>query len=985
MISSTVRDLSTHRNAVLDACLRVGVFPKMMEHLPATEMDASSTSMKLVDEADIYVGIFGYRYGYIPRGARKSISHMEFDRAVARGLPRLIFLMSDSHPVQPSDVERGKGAERIESFKNSIRNDHVVEEFSSVEELRTLVLDSLSRLKERVSDQSRSARTGKATGSLGAEKLFDSSKPLVLNPYSLLRAEGLVGRSKYLSRINDWFYKKSDEHPEPIMLITAVGGMGKSALTWSWFKSLPAGGTNGPLQKIWWSFYEPTATFQRFVGNSLAYLTKTSSSNVMQNSLEDQLEELYVLLDQKRILIVLDGIERLLRGYDRGDHDDADENSGPPSRQFMSQVEKSTDLRETILPQVGRFLRKLSQLAESRILVNSRVVPKALELIDGRAIGGCRLIQLEGLDDEESLQLWRANGGAGKTQSALRIFNSFGNHALVIQILASEVARFRSDPGNIDAWLESNSNLDPMNVPLDRFRSLILDRTLRNLNDAEKQTLRIIAGTRLASSWETLKSLLVGDQHGTGGRQPPFQRVSDLESVLSTLEDRGLIGWDRANNAYEMHPLIRGATLNSLDENTRRGVYQTLEQHFQAMPRLLDYRDVMSLDDLTPQIERIHSLASLGRFDEAFQVMLDEIDHALLYKLGATRDRQKLIDLFHFGYDQKRPPTQGSEYQFYTLNAMGQGAQFAGDLESAEFYFGEASNVSRQANQLSNLSTSLCNRSYVCLFQGRLALADKLAREALNIDISLSNPFDEACSLHALSRIHWTIGNRKLALAALSHCEVIRIQQNDSYGSGRTQLEQAYFAFSGGDVRTASELLSKFDENPHKELTAIEHLRRMRLVGAVNTKMRQFDKAMDVLQSTLVKAHSLGFLEEELQLRVLLFNCETEMSGQISSDNFDELCKTCERTGFRLILTTLMRINATMLLRLGNQRSAEDAALKAFTLAQCDGQPYVFKEEIDELNRIFVQLGKTAPQIPSLGEEALKQIPRILFAGWDEE
>ena len=35
MISSTARDLPQHRQAVMDACLRQGMFPLMMEHLPA--------------------------------------------------------------------------------------------------------------------------------------------------------------------------------------------------------------------------------------------------------------------------------------------------------------------------------------------------------------------------------------------------------------------------------------------------------------------------------------------------------------------------------------------------------------------------------------------------------------------------------------------------------------------------------------------------------------------------------------------------------------------------------------------------------------------------------------------------------------------------------------------------------------------------------------------------------------------------------------
>ena len=50
MISSTARDLPKHRQAVMDACLRQGMFPLMMEHLPASDADAIEVSLRMVEE-----------------------------------------------------------------------------------------------------------------------------------------------------------------------------------------------------------------------------------------------------------------------------------------------------------------------------------------------------------------------------------------------------------------------------------------------------------------------------------------------------------------------------------------------------------------------------------------------------------------------------------------------------------------------------------------------------------------------------------------------------------------------------------------------------------------------------------------------------------------------------------------------------------------------------------------------------------------------
>jgi hypothetical protein len=65
MISSTSVDLPDHRREAMDACLHQGIRPIAMEHLPARDADAIRVSLEMVDEADIYIGIYAWRYGYI--------------------------------------------------------------------------------------------------------------------------------------------------------------------------------------------------------------------------------------------------------------------------------------------------------------------------------------------------------------------------------------------------------------------------------------------------------------------------------------------------------------------------------------------------------------------------------------------------------------------------------------------------------------------------------------------------------------------------------------------------------------------------------------------------------------------------------------------------------------------------------------------------------------------------------------------------------
>src|SRR5947208_2540899 len=121
MISSTARDLPEHREQVRRACEQAGYAPHdMMEHLPALNADPIAASLQMVEQADVYVGIFATRYGTIPDGHDISITEMEYDRAVELNKPRLIFFNHDDHHFKPKDFDTGVGAEKLNALKERI-------------------------------------------------------------------------------------------------------------------------------------------------------------------------------------------------------------------------------------------------------------------------------------------------------------------------------------------------------------------------------------------------------------------------------------------------------------------------------------------------------------------------------------------------------------------------------------------------------------------------------------------------------------------------------------------------------------------------------------------------------------------------------------------------------------------------------------------------------------------------------------------------
>jgi hypothetical protein len=80
------------------------------------------------------------RYGSVPEGYDKSMTHLEYDEAQRLNLPSLIYLLDDGHPIPPKDVETGVGAERLQALKEHLKKRHVISFFTTPEDLQTRIM-----------------------------------------------------------------------------------------------------------------------------------------------------------------------------------------------------------------------------------------------------------------------------------------------------------------------------------------------------------------------------------------------------------------------------------------------------------------------------------------------------------------------------------------------------------------------------------------------------------------------------------------------------------------------------------------------------------------------------------------------------------------------------------------------------------------------------------------------------------------------------
>jgi Domain of unknown function (DUF4062)/AAA ATPase domain len=165
-LSSTYEDLKEHRRAVFDALRQSDYRVIAMEDYVATDERPVEKCLNDVDQSDIYVGIFAFRYGYVPPSDHGnpdglSITELEFRRAKGKK-PCLIFLVKkgDTWPLNFVDAvtEKDKG-ERIDKLREYLGREKTASFFSSPYQLASLVQTAVTKQLQQISNVRRATTT----------------------------------------------------------------------------------------------------------------------------------------------------------------------------------------------------------------------------------------------------------------------------------------------------------------------------------------------------------------------------------------------------------------------------------------------------------------------------------------------------------------------------------------------------------------------------------------------------------------------------------------------------------------------------------------------------------------------------------------------------------------------------------------------------------------------------------------------------------
>lgn len=1021
MISSTALDLPEHRKQAIDACLREGVFPKAMEHLPARDADAIRVSLEMVDNADIYLGIYAWRYGHIPDGHDISITEMEFNRAVERKIPILVFLIQKDHTLTIEMVEADKAAqEKLKKLKERASQGRGRLEFQSPIELRSHIIQSLSAVlkdEEMAGDESRAPN-------LHPPNIIPTApEPYIAHPYSLLQTAQVVGRQTELNLLTDWV-TTNKQVPTTVRLfnVVAIGGMGKSALTWKWFNDIAPQELPNRAGWMWWSFYESDAHYENFIVRALAYTSAQNEKDVRQLTQPEREDQLWHLLDEKPFVLVLDGLERILLAYARMDasrmlDDDLDERTanrvanalGLPESAAQSFIGKH-QLRLTADQRAGQFLRRLARVKASRMLVSTRLYPAEIQAETGDPLPGCSAYFLTGLTDDDALNLWREFKVSGSREELLPLFRSFGNYPLLVRALAGEVAGDRQAPGDFDKWRAENPGFNPAaQLDLKNTKTHVLRYALRGLGETQRKVLHTLAAFRMPATWETLRVLLVQssevgefapdvDSSQEDARAPkrateePNKLCSDdraLDAVLTELEDRGLMGWDKQANRYDLHPIVRGVVWATLGTQAKQGLYRELHTYFDAVPRP-SQDQVERLEDLTPAIELYYTLIGLERFDDAFVVFRDHLADATLYRLSANRLRAQIVEeLFPDGL-HGTPRLARAEHRSYAIFGLATAYFKSGEPGRSISLFQRCLAIDGGESDSEAVGANLGNLSLVLRCCGHLREGEKAAYRGLEIARGEMDYGREAIRLTRVGVLLATSGNGPAAEVALRRSLSLSVAHPSQQFEGEASSNLAQLFVQRNQLDRASKL-AEYASQLAQHRFEDDFITSIRLQGEVALGLGELRAAAERLHQSLTRARAVDLVEEELPTLIALAELHRQRKELAAAHELlEQVWAPAERGPYPMFHADARNVLARIERDEGNREAAISAATRAFELAWCDGPPYAYHYGLTNAKELLVELGaqdviaKLEGKLPPFDESKFEPMPDVELNPKDE-
>ena len=606
--------------------------------------------------------------------------------------------------------------------------------------------------------------------------------PYFAHPYPM--PKNFTGREKERKELTEWLKDVSN----PVFVDVAIGGMGKSALAWHWLTEDILKKESSPEGVIWWSFYDKEAGFESFLNHAIEYASEGEVDARKIESTRDKLDALYGLLSANQFILVLDGVERLLRAY---------AGMGSPYQGDEVAADEKKDYNACVEPNCGIFLRMLASVPKTKTLITTRICPKELDDLEG-AISK----KLKQMDKEDAVEFFRRQRVEGTRAEIEEVCRVYGFHPLSLRLLSGMIVRDLRYNCDIKAWTRHNPL--PKLIPKEHN---ILELAYNSLDENKQRLISRISAFRNPMDYDAVT--IFND----------FGSEEEFNGVLLELVDRGLLFREEKSVKvkFDMHPIMRRYCYEERLTGKEK-VHSHLRDYFAKTP---EPERIESMDDLAPVIELYHHTVRAGRYDEAMDLFYNRVWKWIYYRFGAYQTQIRLLRALFPDGEDKVPRLKNESAHGWTLNELANSYSRLGRSRGAISLFKMANEILKKQDAKKNLAIGLGNLADDQMRIGELNAAEANLRQSIEICREINDEYWEAVGHQELGRLQTYFGAFEEAEKELSKALTLFTKLNSVQSQG---LVLAYRTLRSLLMSNAEDALKSAEEA--RELACVEKLER---------------------------------------------------------------------------------------------------------------------------------------------------------------
>ena len=150
-VSSTFADLKDERRKTLDILLKADCIPAGMEAFVATDNEQFEVIKKVIDLCDYYILIIGKKYGSINPSTGISYTEMEYDYAISKNIPILVFAIDNSIVLPDEKEEQNeKLREDLNKFRNKAMRNRLASTWKTTDDLIGVLAIAIMSAKHEI-------------------------------------------------------------------------------------------------------------------------------------------------------------------------------------------------------------------------------------------------------------------------------------------------------------------------------------------------------------------------------------------------------------------------------------------------------------------------------------------------------------------------------------------------------------------------------------------------------------------------------------------------------------------------------------------------------------------------------------------------------------------------------------------------------------------------------------------------------------------